>query len=261
MTILINNQMNDNNINNILYDDNCEHTSRGCKLFTPCCEKYFYCRICHDTEISNTEPDLDKHHKMNGKYVTKIMCKWCDHEQHPQQYCEQCNNCFGKYYCDICHIFDDIKSIFHCDKCGNCRLGKLDDFEHCDVCDCCFPKTSHDKTKCIQNISNNDCPICMEQMHDSSDGFLQMTCGHMIHVKCIEQYIRTNNKCPLCCKTLIFDEFKHAYMKYIYATVPMPQEYVDKKVCIYCNDCGSTNEVTWNCYVQFCPKCDSMNVK
>jgi RING finger/CHY zinc finger protein 1 len=167
----------------------------------------------------------------------------------------------GKYYCEICHVFDDIKDIFHCDKCGNCRLGKIKEMDHCNKCNCCFPKNKHDKTKCVQNIVDSVCPICMDSLYDSVDGFHMMKCGHLIHVKCLTMYIQTSDKCPLCCKTIIFSIEKYMQLRFLVATTPMPTEYLDKKVNIYCNDCGKTNEVPWNCIAQFCPDCNSYNVK
>ena len=64
--------MDDININNILFYDNCEHTIRGCKIFAPCCNKFFHCRVCHDIEMNDNNPDYDKQHKLDGKTVVKI---------------------------------------------------------------------------------------------------------------------------------------------------------------------------------------------
>ncbi len=60
---------------------------------------------------------------MDRKKVKRIQCLLCKHEQNVTNTCEKCGVQFGKYYCEICRLFDDddTKGQFHCDKCGICR--------------------------------------------------------------------------------------------------------------------------------------------
>jgi RING finger/CHY zinc finger protein 1 len=249
------------NINNILFSDNCKHTMRNCKIISPCCDKIYHCRLCHDDKMYNNNDDDKIKHNLISKNLKQIICKNCNFMQDSKQHCENCGICFGKYYCKICNIFDDEKDIFHCDKCGNCRIGKKDNFKHCHTCGVCLPLQHFEKNKCISGISNSDCPICFENLNIYMNGFLPMDCGHMMHIECFTKYIQTNDKCPLCCKTIVHNKFKHLYTKFIVNTNPMPEEYRNKKVVIYCNDCEKKNEVNWNVIAMFCPECDSMNTK
>lgn len=252
--------MNEQNINNILFES-CNHTKRNCKIISPCCNEIFDCRICHDDVKYHNEQDIKKQHILNSKEIKKIICKECDVQQKSQQYCEKCNICFGKYYCEICNIFDNERDIFHCDKCGNCRLGKKDEYKHCDECGACFPLTHFENRKCIKDSSNSDCPICCESLKLCYQGFTPLKCGHMMHIKCLDEYIKTSDKCPLCCKSIGYNKMKYLYLKLAVMTNPMPEEYRDKKVMIYCNDCEEKNEVDWNIIAMFCPNCDSYNTK
>ena len=36
-----------------------------------------------------------------------------------------------------------------------------------------------------------ECVICMEDMHDSIDPAVFMRCGHSMHSKCFDKYIKT----------------------------------------------------------------------
>lgn len=65
---------NQNNISDELYDISlngieeklygCEHYKRKCSLISPCCNQMFVCRLCHDEEKDDNEPDYKKAHKM-----------------------------------------------------------------------------------------------------------------------------------------------------------------------------------------------------
>jgi RING finger/CHY zinc finger protein 1 len=253
--------MDQENICKILFDDNCNHASRGCKIISPCCDKIYYCRKCHDEEMYNNNNDVKSQHNLISKNIKKIICKDCNTTQDSKQYCESCGLCFGKYYCNICNIFEDEKNIFHCDKCGNCRIGDVSHYKHCDKCGTCLPLAHFNRNKCIEDIANSDCPICFESLENYSNGFFPMNCGHMIHSECFYKYIQTNDKCPLCCKTIFNNKIKHLYNKFMVTINPMPDEYKDKKVMIYCNDCEKKNEVAWNIIAMFCPDCDSVNTK
>ncbi|CAG2065331.1 unnamed protein product [Timema podura] len=56
-------------------------------LFTPCCNKIYFCRFCHDENES---------HPVNRKDVTELVCTNCDTRQKVQAECEHCNLRFGK---------------------------------------------------------------------------------------------------------------------------------------------------------------------
>jgi E3 ubiquitin-protein ligase RBX1 len=55
---------------------------------------------------------------------------------------------------------------------------------------------------------NQDCTICRQHLNSSSIYALekgiksqvqQGTCGHMFHNECIDPWLKTNKKCPICC--------------------------------------------------------------
>lgn len=97
-----------------------------------------------------------------------------------QQRCEGCDNLFGEYYCDICHLFDRDKKQYHCGECGICRclgggggggegrrvgggeggrrhrlrpdafllrIGPKEDFFHCSKCNLCLSLSLRGKHK------------------------------------------------------------------------------------------------------------------
>ena len=133
---------------------------------TPCCNKVYTCRFCHDE---------NENHPVNRKDVTELVCTNCNTRQKVQAQCENCNLSFGKvleigimmvlfvtvqfiyesmnslfinccfalnlqYTCLECKLFDDEdKKQYHCDGCGICRIGGRDKFFHCEKCNMCLP--------------------------------------------------------------------------------------------------------------------------
>ncbi|CAG5088531.1 Similar to RZFP34: Probable E3 ubiquitin-protein ligase RZFP34 (Oryza sativa subsp. japonica) [Cotesia congregata] len=101
----------------------CDHYKRKSKFVTPCCNKVYTCRFCHDEQEAHT---------VNRKEVTELICVLCDTRQPVQATCQNCHCRFGKYTCLECNLFDDEdKNQYHCDGCGICRVGGRDRFFHC----------------------------------------------------------------------------------------------------------------------------------
>lgn len=74
----------------------CAHYKRRAKFVTPCCNKLYNCRYCHDENES---------HYFNRKTVTQLICTECDTRQRVQAECEKCGVRFGKVS-NICIVFD-----------------------------------------------------------------------------------------------------------------------------------------------------------
>ena len=51
---------------------------------------------------------------------------------------------------------------------------------------------------CINKSIESNCPICMESIFYSVKQITFMKCGHYIHLECLQDYSKTNYKCPLC---------------------------------------------------------------
>ncbi len=61
--------------------------------------------------------------------------------QKPGDKCIKCEIVFAKYFCSVCNLYDDNgekKGIYHCDKCGICRVGPAKKYFHCDSCNACL---------------------------------------------------------------------------------------------------------------------------
>ena len=138
----------------------CQHYTRGCELYAKCCDKFFPCRICHD-EYYAERANLGHIHTINRYEVEKVRCLKCGLVQKPCASCIGCSHLFGRYYCDICHLFDndESKEIYHCHKCNMCRIGLAEDSVHCDKCGICYYKSSIEEHLCIEDLGNRSCPI------------------------------------------------------------------------------------------------------
>ncbi len=236
----------------------CEHYLSRCKIIAPCCNESFNCRICHDN-IKYYENNKDPH-EIDRYSVKRIICTTCNLEQDLHQYCTNCNTCFGLYFCEKCLVIDDIdKGQVHCEKCKICRVGDAD-FYHCDGCNICISTKLKGNHNCI-DITDYNCPICMDCISESIKEIHIMKCGHFIHTDCFLEYLKTSYTCPLCFVSIIdTEEINKFYDKEIEET-PMPDDYKDTKVIILCNDCHEESEVNFHIIGLKCTNCSSYNTR
>lgn len=68
----------------------CSHYIRRCALVTPCCEKTYPCRFCHDKE---------ENHELDRSSVEFIKCTQCSTIQEVGLHCTECGIRFGMYAC------------------------------------------------------------------------------------------------------------------------------------------------------------------
>ncbi|CDW77578.1 UNKNOWN [Stylonychia lemnae] len=240
----------------------CQHYKRGCQKKCPECKEFFTCRFCHDDAKYLNEKDVKKSHQIDRHAVQEIKCLQCGTEQKVQQICESCGLCFAGYFCAICKFFDDEfvkKKIFHCDKCGICRVGGIENNYHCDICGCCYQLAMKDSHNCKPQRLNNDCAVCMEDLFSSRDPSVFLRCGHSLHSKCYSTYIRRNIMCPICRKSIIDPKAFEAQMDMEIASTPMPEEYKDTKIMVQCNDCSAKSEVNFHVLGAKCTQCNSYN--
>lgn len=54
---------------------------------------------------------------------------------------------------------------------------------------------------CKEDIVGN-CAICQEAFEQKREPLRKLRCGHYFDVKCIERWLKQNNKCPLCMTAL-----------------------------------------------------------
>lgn len=102
----------------------CKHYRRGAKLVAPCCGGVFWCRLCHDAEKDEGEPDRLKQHKINRFGIVECVCGRCGLQQPVQQTCGGCGLVMGSYFCAVCKFWENRdRGQFHCGPCGMCRYG------------------------------------------------------------------------------------------------------------------------------------------
>jgi uncharacterized CHY-type Zn-finger protein len=106
----------------------CEHYRRNVKLQCSTCARWYTCRFCHD----NVED-----HALIRKDTKNMLCMFCGIAQKAGEACVNCGETAAVYYCSICKLWnnDPDKSIYHCNDCGICRIGRGlgKDFFHCKV--------------------------------------------------------------------------------------------------------------------------------
>lgn len=83
----------------------CPHYRTNCNLIAPCCDKEVPCRICHD-EQGYCPQDMDRYR------VREMVCQVCMTRQPCAQQCLECKTTMARYYCGVCHIFDDTAGVY-----------------------------------------------------------------------------------------------------------------------------------------------------
>ncbi|KAL6261726.1 hypothetical protein P5V15_006814 [Pogonomyrmex californicus] len=230
----------------------CEHYKRKSKFVTPCCNKVYTCRFCHDEQETHT---------VNRKEVTELICVLCDTRQPVQATCQNCHCQFGKYTCLECNLFDDEdKNQYHCDGCGICRVGGRDKFFHCAKCNMCLPIQLQNGHTCIENVSHSNCPVCLEDIHTSRIPCHIPDCGHLLHRMCFEELLNSGHyACPSCQVSLLDMTDLWKYLDAEVSLTPMPEEYNDCKTDILCKDCHEESTVKFHIVGLKCLNCGSYN--
>jgi len=180
----------------------CDHYPRNCQIRAQCCQEFFPCRVCHDDS---------KDHLIDRFATDTMMCMKCFVVQRAAQVCANsaCGAVMAHYFCGLCKLWTDARDtpIYHCDKCGLCRVGKglgVDNW-HCDTCGICLSIKFKENHECrVKEGLKTQCPICnkRELVFFSRDPIVLLPCGHGLHFKCFSQYLtqgrNPNNRCPLC---------------------------------------------------------------
>lgn len=237
------------------------------KLRHPASGRLYTCRLCCAQERENPLKAQDS--ALDRYSVSEVMCMKCTTLQPASEKCynPECESQgarFAKYYCDICHLYDDdpAKDIYHCPFCNVCRSGKGlgIDYKHCMRCNACVSMESDHH--CIPQRLQATCPICHESMFQSTEPLRGLKCGHVLHLSCFTKYMRGQNyTCPLCKKSV---EDMRDYFSMLDAAVrmqPMPAAFVSVVSDIYCQDCGKTGRVPYHFVGCKCSHCGSYNTR
>ena len=185
--------------------------------------------------------------------------------QKPSEKCIKCSIVFAQYFCSVCNLYDENgikKNIYHCDKCGICRVGPTEKVFHCDDCNICYDIDYYTNHHCSKNknIFKGNCPVCMEDIYTSRKSGTLLECGHSMHHSCYTKYLKKGNlTCPLCKKSIIDPKIFEQQMDLQHAAMKMPEEYKNKKRAILCNDCLTKSIVPFHILPGKCKKCRSYN--
>jgi zinc finger-like protein len=212
----------------------CPHYARSCKLRHPKSGRLYTCRLC--CEQQRELPMKDQDEPLDRYAVTEVMCMRCNTLQPAEDRCinpecESRGKPFAKYFCRICHLYDDgSRPIFHCPYCNTCRLGLGlgIDFRHCMRCNACVSLSDEDH-HCIPQKLQGSCPICSESckwivcfiynswcackthvncflslaVFQSTEPLRGLKCGHVLHLACFTEYRKGHSyTCPLCMRSM-----------------------------------------------------------
>lgn len=243
----------------------CAHYDCGVDIKSFCCQEFFPCRICHDVLKNEEEKDPKKRHQINRYEIPEVRCRVCKCIQPPEASCTNCGVLFGKYFCQVCRLYEnnENKNIFHCEGCNICRIGPREKYFHCYGCGACLAAGTKDTHLCRADATKQDCPICLENLFFSRDNPSPLKCGHYVHSSCYGNMLKENIlTCPLCCKYAfggvrgITEEIDKAIEE-----TKMPEEFNGVVVTILCNECGVKSEVDFHFYGLKCKACGVYNTK
>ncbi|KAI9049897.1 hypothetical protein LZ554_006045 [Drepanopeziza brunnea f. sp. 'monogermtubi'] len=232
----------------------CTHYKRNVKLQCSACDKWYTCRLCHDEA---------EDHILDRKATKNMLCMICSCAQRAGEFCVNCGERTAWYYCGVCKLWDNDadKSIYHCNDCGICRKGRGlgKDVFHCKTCGTCMSMANEKSHKCIERVSDCDCPICGEYMFTSPSPVVFMLCGHGIHRACYDRHMKSSYKCPICSKSTVNMETQFRNLDRAIDAQPMPPQFRDTKAMVSCNDCYAKSAVQYHWLGLKCAICDSYN--
>eukprot|EP00439_Symbiodinium_sp_Y106_P085176 s1599_g27.t2 len=218
--------------------------------------------------MSKAASASERPHEIDRSKITEVICDVCGHRQAPTQNCEVCSCLFAAYFCPECNFWDDDglrKKVFHCAKCGLCRVGGRENYFHCDACGSCYPSEIKDSHICVENAMRRNCPVCLQDLFQSTTQVTILQCGHTIHQDCLRELQNSfaglqSLRCPICSVSLYgYDELWHEMDRQIEET-PMPLE-CRQLTSIICNDCQRSSSVEYHILGQKCPTCRSYNTR
>lgn len=232
----------------------CAHYLRNCKTACSVCGKFYMCQICHDEKES---------HEMDRTQTTRMLCLNCRKPQPAARACRFCSEVMGDYYCSKCKLWSDDpdKPIYHCDKCGICRVGRgigIDVF-HCDTCGICMSLVVENNHKCIEQAANSGCPICLDNLFSSTRPVVFMPCGHPIHADCFTDYSKRFYRCPLCSKSIFNTSALFRMIDEEVQSEVLPPELEDQDIYILCQDCRLKSRTKFHLAGLKCDTCGSYN--
>ncbi|KDD73818.1 hypothetical protein H632_c1816p1 [Helicosporidium sp. ATCC 50920] len=245
----------------------CSHYRRRAKLVTPCCDRVFWCRHCHNEEMNDAESDPRKRHILDRSQVKFVECGVCSARQPVSEVCSHCGVRFGAYTCTKCPFFSDDTSNdpFHCDQCGLCRVGGRDNFFHCERCGSCYSLALRDSHTCVERSMHQDCPICSEYLFESTSPASVLPCGHTLHSSCLKLLARSHQgvcpTCPICMRAISDESARWEHMDAVLAVSRMPAEYRGWTADVLCNDCAGSGVVPFHFMGLKCPACGSYNTR
>ncbi|MBW03028.1 RING finger and CHY zinc finger domain-containing protein 1, partial [Eschrichtius robustus] len=85
---------------------------------------------------------------------------------------------------------------------------------------------------CIENVSRQNCPICLEDIHTSRIVAHVLPCGHLLHRTCYEEMLKEGYRCPLCMHSALDMTRYWRQLDDEVAHTPMPSEYQNMTVDI-----------------------------
>lgn len=229
----------------------CEHYRRNCRLVSPCCDRVYTCRLCHDEVEQHV---LDRH------AVQRVECAACSAQQTVSAACHSCGLVFGTaYFCPTCRLYDnEDKGQFHCRACGICRVGGRANFEHCATCRLCM--AAGREHVCRVDSGRNPCPLCYEDIFSSRMAAHIPPCGHALHHPCYAEMSRKGLfACPLCGKSMNDMTTVWQHLDDEIAASPMPGPYRDLHRPILCKDCLVKGTAPYHVAGMKCGACGGYN--
>ena len=95
---------------------------------------------------------------------------------------------------------------------------------------------------------------------------MPLKCGHYVHVDCFNKSLSNGNlessyKCLICRKTILDMDATWRHLDNVLKNEIIPDELVDKKRIIYCNDCEKKTETSAHFVYHKCQNCGSYNTE
>lgn len=229
----------------------CNHDKLKLPLFFNCCNKYYNCYYCHNT---------NNNHIVKKKDILHMKCEDCNLIQNVSSECIKCKKKPAKYFCKICKFFSN-KELNHCVDCNMCyEVSNKSRKIHCYDCNKCYSEKNYKNHKCNISKNQDECIICLENFKLNDNKYYILKCSHKIHINCFnnyKSYCYKNQKvltCSLCRLSVNKKKDEERIDKII-----RDDDILDIKTKILCYDCNQSSDVNFHHKYLKCLSCNSYN--
>eukprot|EP01147_Barroeca_monosierra_P006582 gene6582-7526_t len=220
----------------------CVHYARHCLLLSPCCNRYYSCRRCHDEDEDENENSICEH-QLERRAVKRL--RWGNHVYDVANALETTFVQFAAFSMMIRQNSSITVMIV-----VFVALAVVITSDIVLVVVLAIPAKDSRITTALS---------MRQHLHSSTRKLFVPPCNHILHDDCYRLLLSTTVKCPLCSQSYFDISTKYHSLEKRIQNTPMPPQYINTFVHIRCRDCAQKSYTRFHSLGHKCQFCQSYN--